>query len=226
MSKAIAVQLIDDSCIDYKIQAAVKAVQKAAPDSLKKGFVTYAEVAARQMPPPKQGKKSRSIPAKLYKRQILSIDEMYKKTTEKRFKNALIHKKIQGFKYAVAVYEKRGKKKTLYFGKTERELKAKYGRIRFRGLYKWLWGAGLQSLGVKSTMFDNLLKKSPDMAKKRNLAAVFMNTAKEQTQIVAHYQAQGIDYFANKGKRDAKSAMLRKMKKLLQSRVNEEIKKI
>lgn len=75
-------------------------------------------------------------------------------------------------------------------------------------------------------MFDNLLKKSPDMAKKRNLAAILMKSTINETNIEAKYVAQGIDFFANRGKRDAKSAMLRKMKKLLTSKVTEELKKV
>ena len=83
---SIVSKVIDDSCIQYKIQRVKKVVQNSAPQALKKGFVTYAEVASRQMPPPKEGKKSRSIPAKLYKRNILPISKAIK--TDKKTKSS------------------------------------------------------------------------------------------------------------------------------------------
>lgn len=220
---SIVSKVIDDSCIQYKIQRVKKAVQNSAPEALKKGFVTYAEVASRQMPPPKEGKKSRSIPAKLYKRNILPISRAIK--TDKKNKKQLTAKIRQGYRFVVYGYIKRGKRPFRWYATTLRGAK-KFQRIKYRGLYKWLWGAGLQTLGEKSTMFDNLLKKSPDMAKKRNLAAILMKSTIDETKIEANYIAEGIDYFANKGKKDAKSAMLRKMKKLLVSKVTEELKNI
>lgn len=223
----IETSVIDSSLVQYKLKQAQQAVKKISPNVLSKGIVTYAENASRQMPPPVKGTRSRTIPAKLYKRQVLSIDEMYKKTDKPNVKRFLVHKKIQGFKYCVWVYKDRGRHKRLQFAKTERELKSKWGRIKYRGLYKWLWGANLSKIGEATpTMFSRLLQKSPDLAKKSNLATMYKTQKENETEIVAEYNADGIDYFAKQAKKAATTAMKKKMKKLFRSGLTEEIKKI
>jgi len=64
----IETTVINSSLIDYKLKQVQKAVDKISPNVLSKGIVAYAEVASRNMPPPVNGKRSRTIPSKLYKR--------------------------------------------------------------------------------------------------------------------------------------------------------------
>ena len=219
--------VLNDSYVEYKIQQVKKAVCKIAPSVLSKGLLSYAEVASRNMPPPKSGTKSRSIPSKYYKREVWSIDQMYKKSKNEKVKRFLIHQKIKGYKFGVTVYENRGKNKKIYFSKSERELKSKYGRIKYRGLYKWLWGANLSQIGQATpNMFSRLLSKSPDLASKANLTSYTKMQNKNEVQIKADYKADGISYFAKQAQRQAKKAMKSKMKKLFQSGVSQEIAKI
>lgn len=226
MNVDLKVTAVNTDFIKKKLQQAEVVVKKVASKTLKKGFAAYAETASRQMPPPVKGSRSRSIPAKLYKREIYSIDELYKNSTDEKFKRVLISKKIAGFKFAVYVYKDLGKHKKLIFGKTERELKSKYGRIKYRGLYKWLWGAKLHELGETSTMFSRLLTKSPALKTKENLAAIFQRLKNDSTEIIATWKARGIDYFANRAKYAAERAMKTKLKKTFQENITNELKKI
>lgn len=211
----------NDKAIVNAVDKAKKTVKKVAYPSLKKSFVTYAEVASRLMPPPKQGKKTRSIPSKLYKRNIFPISMMIKKDV--RHRKLLIEKVRQGFRFVVYI---RKRHTTLQFTKTLRSAKQRYGRIQYRGLYKWLWGANFSKIGQPTpTMFTRLLTKSPKLANKQNLSAFTQRQLQNEAEIQFNYKAQGIDYFANIAKRQAKSAMLKKLKKLFQSEVSNEIKK-
>ena len=223
----IQCSVVNPDIVQQKIKQAQKAIQKISPDVLSKAMVNYSEVASRNMPPPVKGTKGRSIPAKLYKRQVLSIDQMYKKTNSPRIKNFLIHQKIKGFKFAVWVYFNRGKNKRLQFGKSERELKSKYGRIKYRGLFKWLWGANFSQIGQTTpTMFSRLLQKSPDLAKKADLSALSKKQTANETEIISDYKAEGVEYFAKSANYQAKKAMKSKLKKLFQVGLSKQIKKI
>lgn len=216
----------NQSSVNLKIAKLEKTVEKSAETALKKGLVSYSEVVSRSMPPPKNGSKSRSIAARLYKREVFLIDQLYKKVKSAALKSVLVNRKINGFKYAVWVYFNRGKRKKLQFAKTEREAKTKYGRIKYRGLYKWLWGAKISAMGeVVPTMFSRLLAKSPDLAKVSDLTKIKVEKKQAETAIMQSLEADRINNLAGKAKYDAKKTMLKKMKKILQSKVSDEIKK-
>lgn len=215
-------KVLNSAYVEHKVQQATKAVKKISPDVLAKGIVVYTQVASRQMPPPVKGAKSRSIPAKLYKRAILPIGQAIKK--DKKHRKQLIFQAKKGMKFVVYGYYKLSQKR--WYATTLRNAK-KYQRIQYRGLYKWLWGSQLASIGEKTpTMFTRLLSKSPKMISKKNLVKMTKKQVNNETMISLDYQASRIDYFASWAKVDAARQMKKRMKKLFQSGVSNAINNI
>jgi len=79
----------------------------------------------------------------------------------------------KGNYYVVFGYKDRGKHEVRFYDKTRYLAKKNYGRIKYRGLYKWLWGANLNQIGEKTpSAFKKLLAKSPDLIKEKGLASI------------------------------------------------------
>lgn len=202
----------------------------SAPQALRKGAVTYATTASRNMPPPNRGPKKADIDEKLYWRKIYSLGAMIKKARS-NFKlkklltefNAMYNK---GMRFVVFGYKDRGKHETRWYTETRYIAKSRVGRIQYRGLYKWLFGANLDKIGEKTpNIFKKLLAKSPKMISEKNLSKMRFVKKEDSIAIESEYTAQGIDYFVKKSEMRALKASLNRMQKLLQKKVNKELKK-
>lgn len=214
--------IMNASMVEYTLQDMQKKVIKKSKNIVADAIATYTSVASRNMPPPVKGNRSRSIPANLYYSRTLPIDEAIAKNPRL---STLYAKKNMGYKFVAFTYIKRGKRLKLQFFKSLADAK-KNTRIKYRGLYKYLWGAKLKEIGAKETgMFDRLLSKSPDMAKKKNLVNVSSSSTDDETKITVQWNAEGISFFAEKSAKKAKQAMFKKFKKDLKLLVEKEIKK-
>lgn len=133
-----------------------------------KGF----ETVIRFTPPLFKGEdEKRSIDAKHYKRPIYDIAKLLnekrsdltekEKKLQKRYYGTLIKKFNEGYRFFTIhdVY----KRKKWWFDTTERKLKNKYGRIKYRGFMRVMYGLQLTNKGFESPIIRSLLSKSPDL---------------------------------------------------------------
>lgn len=151
----------DFSTLEANVQAYEGEIKAACRDIVRKSAVSYADGAARYVPPMVNGQWSRSIPAKLYKRKIYDLPSIIKVDTRNR---KLFSAKLkEGYRFVV-----KGKLKGeshFWFATTLRKA-ATYTRIYNRGMFKFLFGGNLGSIGEEvPTFFQKLLKKSPNLAK-------------------------------------------------------------
>ena len=243
MSDELSKIVAKDVFVDYRIKEAVKKAQKIAlqfaPQALQQGAGNYATTAAKVMPPPKdkKGDKGLKIAQQLYWRDIYPIkyflkypDKIDKVFDKKRVKvNVDILRSLlqQGNWYILIGYKDRGKHQFVKVGKNKNELKQKYGRIKYRGLYKWLWGAGFQDLGWKTPVaFRRLQNASPALEQQKKLVQMQLFKDDKKVRLKEQYKADGIDYFAKRAEQKALRSTLNKMKKLIQKKINEEIKNV
>lgn len=209
-------QIINPNAVKNKIQKITKKVKDESLEIASKGIVTYAEVASKNMPPPIKGAKSRAIKTSLYKRKIKEIHEAIKQDYKNR--KQLIFQAKKGMKFVVYGYYKLHPKR--WYATTLRNAK-KYSRIEYRGLYKYLWGSQLSSIGEKTpTMFLRLLQKSPKLNNMRYLVKMKKEIINNESIVVLNYNADKIGFFSQKAKFEAKKSMQRKIKKLLQTQLN------
>lgn len=202
----------------------------SAPQALRKGAVTYATTASRNMPPPNRGTKKADIDEKLYWRKIYSLGSMIKKArSDSKLKKRLVEfiaMYNKGMRFVVFGYKDRGKHQTRWYAETRYSAKSKVGRIQYRGLYKWLWGSNFEQIGEKTpNIFKKLLAKSPKLITKKNLSQMKFVKTEDSIAIESEYTAQGINYFVDKSKSKALKSSLNRMKKLLQKKVDKELKK-
>ena len=241
MSEKLDKIIAKDVFVDYKIKDTIKKAQKiapqAAPDALKEGAVSYSLTAMKVMPPPKKGKTGAKIAEQLYWRKTYNVIYLLKhqELIDKIFDDERVHVDAEslrhlaktGYYYIVIGYKDRGKHQFIMKARTKQEAKEKYGRIKYRGLYKWLWGANLDEIGVKTPpAFRRLLNASPALTKQKHLASIELFEQETSVKIEEEYNAQGIDYFARKAEQKALRSTLNKMKKNIQKKVNQEIKNV
>lgn len=216
-----------DAYVEYKIKRAEKIAYDNAPESLGKGAVTFSTTAAKVMPPPKKGAKSMTIPQNLYWRKIYSIKALMKKPKYQKYRKEFLLNLRKGNFFVVFGYKDRGKHEVRFYDKTRYLAKKNYGRIKYRGLYKWLWGANLNAIGEKTpAAFKKLLAKSPDLSKKKGLAKIKKQKKQGVIGIVSQYLADGISYFAKKAEAKALKASINKIKSFLQNKIKKEIKNV
>lgn len=216
-----------DALVQYKIKKAEKVAYDNAPQSLGKGAVAYAKAAAKAFPPPKDGTKSLKIDDELYKRPIISVKALIKspKIKEKLRKQLIKHLKM-GYNYVVLGYKNRGKHQVSWYSTQRQPLKDKTV-IKYRGLYKWLWGANLDKIGEKTPIaFRRLQEKAPQLAKKKDLAPIKLQKKESSIAVVIDYLAEGIDFFVNIGNEKGLRSSMNKIKSFLNKKIKKEIKNV
>lgn len=216
--------------LEASVDKAKMIAYDSAPQALKKGAVTYATTASRNMPPPNRGSRKADIDEKLYWRKIYNLGSMIKKArSDSKLKKRLVEfiaMYNKGMRFVVFGYKDRGKHQTRWYAETRYLAKSRVGRIQYRGLYKWLFGANLDKIGEKTpNIFKKLLTKSPKLINKKNLSKMKFIKNEDSIAIESEYTAQGIDYFVDKSKEKALKSSLNRMKKLLQKKVDVELKK-
>lgn len=173
---------IDAKRLQEMAKKANKTIEQNLPKISSKGASSYADNAAMFVPPKVNGTFKKTIPNKLYKRQIKDIRKTLEKLrkfkskakknkNEKAIKKAnAIHTKIinyvdalsAGYKYMIRGV-KNFKPKTFYF-KTK-QIANKYKKITTRGLLKVMFGANLLKFNNIPKSIQTLLDKSPDLKK-------------------------------------------------------------
>lgn len=242
MSDELTKIVAKDVFVDYQIKDTIKKAQKIAyqnaPDSLKKGAVNYSLTAAKVMPPPKNGNKGLKIEEKLYWRPIYNIINLLKKPQRiekifdsfrfgKHMKEKLRQAVKDGKYYVLVGYKDKGKHQFIQYGAKRAQLKQKWGRIKYRGLYKWLWGANFSDIGQKTPIaFRRLQNASPALEKERDLSSMELKKTNTSVFIQSQYYATGIDYFARLAERKALRSSLNKIKNHLNKKIKEEIKNV
>lgn len=155
--------IVDTSVLKRKIKNMQESFQKQAEDFLIDSSLKGAETASRYTPPKKDGSWSKNIKAKDYKRPVYSILYLLKNKKFKKFTKQFREKFSQGYRFFVYKDTRKNSKK--WFTKTSRQAKSKYGRIKYRGLLKLMYGLSFLKQGKLSTVFSNLLSKSPQLSK-------------------------------------------------------------
>lgn len=170
---------IDDTVLKEKIKKFNLAVKKVAKDILLSVSLKGAETASRYTPPKKDGQWSRNISAKQYKRPVYSISQLLNNDDQdnqnilKKLFKAKTTKRDLGLKirqgYKFVVLKDSSKNKKVWFAKTQRQAKSKYGRIKYRGLLKLMYGIQFLNNGLFSTVFEKLLRNSPSLSNLNNM---------------------------------------------------------
>lgn len=190
-----------------------KSLKAECRNILKKSSVAYGESAAKYVPPRVNGRWSKSIPAKLYKRQFVApISRLIKKDGRNR---ELFREKLrQGYRFAIKGLL-RGK--THWWFTTTLRKTREYVRIFNRGLFKFLFGANFGSIGeVTPLFFQRLLQKSPNLGKhvKEHILELKAKNDTESIRIVNN--AFNNDAFSRESKYQGEKAARKTMKKMWQ----------
>lgn len=223
--KAKAVNV--DPFIKLKVKKAEMIAYENAPQSLNKGAVAFSQTAARVMPPPRDGRKGLKIDDKLYYRQIHDIKKIIKDPSYKKLYGQFRAMLSKGMNFVVFGYKDRGKRRARWYAPTRHIAKTRIARIKYRGLYKWLWGSQFDKIGEKTpSAFKKLLQKSPDLIKVKDLADMKIEKSVDKVSLISQYFAQGIDYFAKLAEQKALKSSLNKMKSFLQKKIKKEIKDV
>lgn len=152
---------VDTNNLKRKIAKFQAELAVDSKDILGQASIKGAESAAKFCPPKKDGSWNKSIKATDYKRPIYNILYLLKNSKFKKFSTELRQKFNQGFRYFI--YKDVRKRQKRWYTKTYRQGKSKYGRIKYRGFMKIMYGLQLLNHGYKSNLFSNLLKKSPSL---------------------------------------------------------------
>jgi hypothetical protein len=195
---------------EENMEAYEKSLKTECRNILKKSSVAYGERAARYVPPMVNGKWSKSIPAKLYKRQFVApISALIKHDTRNR---QLFHDKLrEGYRFAIKGIL-RGKVHW-WFATTLRKSR-EYVRIFNRGLFKFLFGANFGSIGEKTpAFFQRLLTKSPNLSKHAKEHILELKTKNDAESIRIVNDAWGNQAFARESKYQGEKAARQSMKK-------------
>lgn len=152
---------VDTNNLKRKIAKFQAELAVDSKDILGQASMKGAETAAKFCPPKNDDSWSRSIKAKDYKRPIYNILYLLKNSKFKKFSAEFRQKFKQGYRYFI--YKAVRKRQKSWYTKTERQGKSKYGRIKYRGFMKIMYGLQLLNHGYKSNLFSNLLKKSPSL---------------------------------------------------------------
>ena len=185
---------------------------------LKKSSVVYGERASRYVPPMVNGKWSKTIPAKMYKRDfILPLSYLVKSDTTNR---KLFSEKLrQGFRFAV---KGRLRGKIHWWFATTLRKTVQYTRIFNRGLFKFLFGANFGSIGEKTPMFfQKLLQKSPNMAKHISEHVLELKSEPREEAIRIANLAFDNDRFSRESKYRGEQAAKTYMKKAFKTQVQD-----
>lgn len=178
---------------------------------LKKSSVSYGETAARYVPPLVNGKWSKTIPAKMYKRDFVApLSRLVKSdTTNRKLFSAKLR---EGYRFAVKGLL-RGKVHW-WFATTLRKT-VQYTKIFNRGLFKFLFGANFQSIGEQTpTYFTKLLQKSPNLVKHIKEHILELKTEEKQESIRIVNDAFNNDAFSRESKYRGEKAAKKEMKRL------------
>lgn len=190
-----------------------KSLKAECKNILKKSSVSYGERAAKYVPPRVNGRWSKNIPAKLYKRQFVApISKLIRKDGRNR---ELFKEKLrQGYRFAIKGLL-RGK--THWWFTTTLRKTREYVRIFNRGLFKFLFGANFGSIGeVTPLFFQRLLQKSPNLGKhvKEHVLELKAKNDAESIRIVNN--AFNNDAFSRESKYQGEKAARKTMKKMWQ----------
>lgn len=188
-----------------------KSLKAECRNILKKSSVAYGESAAKYVPPRVNGRWSKSIPAKLYKRQFVApISRLIKKDGRNR---ELFREKLrQGYRFAIKGIL-RGKVHW-WFTTTLRKTR-EYVRIFNRGLFKFLFGANFSSIGeVTPLFFQRLLQKSPNLAKHVKEHVLELKAKNDTESIRIVNDAWGNQAFARESRYQGEKAARKTMKKM------------
>ena len=188
-------------------------LHKECQNILKKSSVSYGETAARYVPPMVNGKWSKTIPAKMYKRDFVApISALIKH--DNRNKELFSKKLREGYRFAIKGLL-RGKVHW-WFTTTLRKT-TQYTRIFNRGLFKFLFGANFQSIGEKTpSYFERLLHKSPNLAKHVKEHILELKSDEKQESIHIVNDAWNNQAFARESKYRGEKAARTTMKKMWQ----------
>ena len=177
---------------------------------LKKSSVVYGERAARYVPPMVNGKWSKTIPAKMYKRDFVApLSSLVKTDTTNR---KLFSEKLrQGYRFAIKGLL-RGK--THWWFATTLRKTVQYTRIFNRGLFKFLFGANFGSIGESTpSYFQKLLQKSPNLIKHISEHILDLKSEEAEERIRIVNDAWGNQAFARESKYQGEKAAKQYMKK-------------
>jgi hypothetical protein len=138
------------------------------------------------MMPPNTG--SLKIPEKFYQRKTFSILALIKKPKFQNLRREFEKQLAKGMRFVTFGYKDRGKHQVRFYTASRYLAKQNYGRIKYRGLYKWLWGARLNEIGEKvPAAFKKLLAASPDLMRKKSLASMKMEKTPTSRILVSEY---------------------------------------
>lgn len=188
-----------------------KSLKAECRNILKKSSVAYGERAAKYVPPRVNGRWSKSIPAKLYKRQFVApISRLIRKDGRNR---ELFKEKLrQGYRFAIKGLL-RGK--THWWFTTTLRKTRQYVRIFNRGLFKFLFGANFSSIGeVTPLFFQRLLQKSPNLAKHVKEHVLELKAKNDTESIRIVNDAFNNDAFSRESKYQGEKAARKTMKKM------------
>lgn len=164
-----------------------KKILLQSKSAVNEGVMAYNNSASSHFPPPnpywskKYGQPKTTILQDLYWRPIYAIADLFKdKKISSKWRGYFINRwKNDGFNFVVFGYKDNFKKKTINFARTKEQAKNLYGRIKNRGLYKFLWGAKLNLIGKIKSFYNKLLSKSPNLSSLVSLSDLqITNTAK------------------------------------------------
>lgn len=164
---------VDTKALNKKIEQANKAIQDNLPVIIGKGATSYADNAQKYIPPKINGTWSKSIPNKMYNRNVSAIKDIFQNIKNKssskstgKGKNhdflSMLGKKLKNENMKFYVRGRLKNKIHYWFAKTKSAAR-KYTRIFNRGLLKVMFGANLAQNKPKS--IEKLIQKSPNLAK-------------------------------------------------------------
>ena len=202
---------LDTKHFEAGMEAYEKSLKSECKNILKKSSVAYGERAAKYVPPRVNGRWSKSIPAKLYKRQFVApISRLIRKDGRNR---ALFKEKLrQGYRFAIKGLL-RGK--THWWFTTTLRKTRQYVRIFNRGLFKFLFGANFGSIGeVTPLYFQRLLQKSPNLGKHVKEHVLELKAKNDTESIRIVNDAFNNDAFSRESKYQGEKAARKTMKKM------------
>ena len=159
---------VDTDILNLKLDTMKKAFGKSAKDMLVFAAIKGAENSAKFTPPQNKDNWSRTINKDDYFRNCYYINTLLKNKMYKQYEDLFIEKLRNGYRWAVFKIKQKKKILKIWFFKSKKECK-KYLKITNRGLMKAMHGLALVNQGMKSTMFNSLMKKSPNL---RNLTSL------------------------------------------------------
>lgn len=217
--------VVNTQVLNKKMQEYRQAWREQAKPMLYRASLKGAEYAATKMPPYFKNSESATIPEKEYKRKFLFIPALLSKDNNGLFENLYQGKLFEKKDKIEAEFKngniwlvvlEAGKKFDLEFKKDVSELKDKK-RIKYRGLFRAMFGKKFLQQGFNSPVFAKLFADATDL-RNSNQNELIYQKENEDFYSLANINKSGVPNFV-------KRPYIKKLKSALQSEVNKFTKK-